>query len=61
MESAKASAALSGRDFVTPEDIRRVASAVLGHRVMLTPEREMEGFTTSYVIDQIINTVEIPR
>lgn len=61
LESAKASAALSGRDFVTPEDIRRVASAVLGHRVMLTPEREMEGFTTSYVIDQIINSVEIPR
>ncbi|MGE8428634.1 MAG: AAA family ATPase [Sphingobacterium sp.] len=61
LESAKASAALTGRDFVTPEDIRRVASAVLGHRVMLTPEREMEGFTTAYVIDQIINSVEIPR
>jgi MoxR-like ATPase len=59
LESAKASAALTGRDFVTPEDIRRVASAVLGHRVMLTPEREMEGFTTAYVIDQIINSVEI--
>ncbi|HCX56137.1 AAA family ATPase [Sphingobacterium multivorum] len=61
LESAKASAALTSRDFVTPEDIRRVASAVLGHRVMLTPEREMEGFTTAYVIDQIINSVEIPR
>ena len=61
LESAKASAALNGRDFVTPEDIRRVAAAVLGHRVMLTPEREMEGFTTAYVVDQIINTVEIPR
>lgn len=61
LESSKASAALSGRDFVTPEDIRRVAAAVLGHRVMLTPEREMEGFTTTYVIDQIINSVEIPR
>lgn len=61
LESAKASAAVNGRDFVTPEDIRRVAAAVLGHRVMLTPEREMEGFTTAYVIDQIINSVEIPR
>ncbi|MEZ0452112.1 AAA family ATPase [Sphingobacterium thalpophilum] len=61
LESAKASAALNGRDFVTPEDIRRVAPAVLGHRVMLTPEREMEGFTTAYVIDQILNTVDIPR
>lgn len=61
LESAKASAALNGRDFVTPEDIRRVAPAVLGHRVMLTPEREMEGFTTTYVIDQILNTVDIPR
>lgn len=61
LESAKASAAMNGRDFVTPEDIRRVAAAVLWHRVMLTPEREMEGFTTAYVIDQIINSVEIPR
>ncbi|MCW8312625.1 MULTISPECIES: AAA family ATPase [Sphingobacterium] len=61
LESAKASAALNGRDFVTPEDIRRVAPAVLGHRVMLTPEREMEGFTSAYVIDQILNTVDIPR
>lgn len=61
LESAKASAALDARDFVTPEDIKKVAFAVLGHRVMLTPEREMEGFTTQYVIDQIINTVEIPR
>jgi MoxR-like ATPase len=61
LESAKASAALYGRDFVTPEDIKKVAFAVLGHRVMLTPEKEMEGFTTDYIIDQIIASIEIPR
>lgn len=61
LESAKASAALNGRDFVTPEDIKKVAFAVLGHRVMLTPEKEMEGFTTDYIIDQIIASIEIPR
>lgn len=61
LESAKASAALNGRDFVTPEDIKKVVFAVLGHRVMLTPEKEMEGFTTDYIIDQIIASIEIPR
>lgn len=61
LESAKASAALNGRDFVTPEDIKKVAFAVLGHRVMLTPEKEMEGFTTDYIIDQTIASIEIPR
>ncbi|UIR55853.1 MoxR family ATPase [Sphingobacterium sp. SRCM116780] len=61
LEAAKASAALNGRDFVTPEDIKKVAFAVLGHRVMLTPEKEMEGFTTDYIIDQIIASIEIPR
>lgn len=61
LESAKASAALNSRDFVTPEDIKKVAFAVLGHRVMLTPEKEMEGFTTDYIIDQIIASIEIPR
>lgn len=61
LESAKAAAALDGRDFVTPEDIKKVVFAVLGHRVMLTPEKEMEGFTTDYIIDQIIASIEIPR
>lgn len=61
LESAKAFAAMNGRDFITPEDIKMIAYPVLGHRVMLSPEREMEGFNTSKIIHQIIDMVEIPR
>ncbi len=61
MNSAKAKAAISGRDFVTPDDIKTVALPVLRHRVIVTPEREMEGFTSDRVISQIIETLEIPR
>ncbi len=61
MNTSKAMAAISGRDFVTPDDIKKVASAVLCHRIMLTPEREMEGLTPAKVIQQIIETIEIPR
>ncbi|TQO37789.1 MoxR-like ATPase [Arenibacter algicola] len=61
MDASKALAAMSGRDFVTPDDIKKVATPVLGHRVILTPEREMEGFTPDKVIKQIMETIEIPR
>ncbi|MGH1366112.1 MAG: AAA family ATPase [Calditrichia bacterium] len=61
MTSAKAFAALSGRDFVTPDDIKNVVTPVLRHRIQLTPEREMEGMTTDGAISQIIETVEVPR
>lgn len=61
MDASKALAAIQGRDFVTPDDIKKIAAPILGHRVMLTPEREMEGFTTEKVIQQIIDTIEIPR
>jgi len=61
LEAAKANAALQGRDFVTPDDVKYVAPSILGHRVMLTPEREMEGFTTDFVIKQIVDDIEIPR
>lgn len=60
LESAKACAALQGRDFITPEDIKYVAAAILGHRVILTPEKEMEGFTSDYIIKQIVDSTEIP-
>jgi MoxR-like ATPase len=52
---------LRGRDFVTPEDIKEAAVPVLQHRVMVTPEREMEGLSSVEIIKQIIETVEIPR
>jgi len=61
INSAKALAAMKGRDFVTPEDIIWVAPAVLRHRIMLTPDKEMEGVTPDDVVAQIIQKIEIPR
>ena len=61
MNAAKAVAAIKGRDFVIPEDIRKVLVPVLGHRIMLSPEREMEGSTPENVIDMIVHSTEIPR
>jgi MoxR-like ATPase len=61
LNAAKGYAALRGRDFVTPEDIKESAVPVLQHRVMVAPEREMEGLTGEQIIKQIIDTVEIPR
>jgi MoxR-like ATPase len=61
MNASKALAAINGRDFVTPDDIKKIAPSVLRHRIMLTPEREMEGITADKVVQQIIETIEIPR
>ncbi|MFV0346696.1 MAG: AAA family ATPase [Bacteroidales bacterium] len=61
LNASKAYAAIRGRDFVMPEDINFVSYSVLNHRVILTPEREMEGFTTKQVVEQIIKSVEVPR
>ena len=61
LKSSKAFAAMNGHDFVTPEDIKRAAIPVLHHRVIVTPEREMEGVSSKQIIQQIIETVEIPR
>lgn len=61
VNSAKAIAAMAGRDFVTPDDIIKVAIPVLAHRIMLSPEKEMEGLTPADVIAQIIKKIEIPR
>ncbi len=61
LKASKAFAAMGGRDFVTPEDIKKAAIPVLQHRVIVTPEREMEGVTTKQIIKQIIEAVEIPR
>ncbi len=58
---SKAVAALAGRDFVTPDDIRQVCFSALNHRLVLTPEREMEGLGTREVIEEIMRGVEIPR
>ncbi len=61
LKASKAFAAINGRDFVTPEDIKNAAIPVLEHRVIVTPEREMEGVTSKQIIEQIIESVEIPR
>lgn len=61
LNGAKAFAAMAGRDFVTPDDIKRVAPHVLRHRISLTPEKEMEGQTADAVVSQIINSIEVPR
>jgi MoxR-like ATPase len=61
VNAAKAMAAIKGRDFVTPDDIINVAKPVLRHRIMLTPDKEMEGVTPDEVIGQIIQKIEVPR
>jgi MoxR-like ATPase len=61
LNAAKALAAIKGRDFVIPEDIKKVISPVLRHRLILTPEREMEGLTADKVIEMIVQSVEVPR
>ncbi|WP_316802658.1 MoxR family ATPase [Pedobacter nototheniae] len=61
VNGAKAIAAMAGRDFVTPEDIIKVATPVLAHRIMLSPEKEMEGLTAADIVAQIIKKIEVPR
>ncbi len=59
--SSRAAAALAGRDFVTPDDIKAMAVAVLGHRLVLRPEYEIEGLAVPEVIEQILQEVTVPK
>jgi MoxR-like ATPase len=61
MNASKAYAAINGRDFVTPEDILEVVPPVLRHRIILSPDKEMEGVSEDEVLRQIIQTMDIPR
>ncbi|MEO6893898.1 MAG: MoxR family ATPase [Ginsengibacter sp.] len=61
LRSAKANAAIMGRDFVTPEDIIEMAVPVMRHRIILTPEKEMEGLSTDELVKDIISKIEVPR
>ncbi|TDT37980.1 MoxR-like ATPase [Maribacter spongiicola] len=61
LDASKAVAAINGRDFITPDDIKKVVGPILGHRIILTPEREMEGYTSEKMISDLIQTIEIPR
>ncbi|PBQ33817.1 magnesium chelatase [Sphingobacteriaceae bacterium] len=61
LKTSKAIAALKGRDFVTPDDIQLVCYPVLSHRIILSPEKEMEGITIQHVIREMIKEIEVPR
>jgi len=61
MTAAKALAAIRGRDFVTPDDIKQIVAPVLHHRLILTPEKEMEGILAKEIITEILEGIEIPR
>jgi MoxR-like ATPase len=52
---------MRGRDFVTPEDIQTVTYPVLNHRIILTPEREIEGLSPEDIISEILQQIEVPR
>ena len=59
--ASRASAVLAGRDFVTPDDIKAMALPVLEHRLILRPEFEIEGLTVAEVVQQVLQTVPVPR
>ncbi len=59
--ASRAAAALDGRDFVTPDDVRALAQPVLEHRLVLRPEFEIEGLTLAEVIGQVLEKVAVPR
>jgi MoxR-like ATPase len=61
LRGAKAMAIMSGRDFVTPDDVIEIVQPVLAHRLILNPEKEMEGGTEDLVVDDLIRQVEVPK
>jgi len=61
LRAAKSIGAMRGRDFITPDDIIEVAPHILRHRIILAPEKEMEGVTADELIEKIIKSIEIPR
>ncbi len=61
MRAAQAWAAMNGRDFITPEDVKEIINPVLRHRITLTPEKEMEGMKPDQIVQMILEKVEVPR
>src|SRR5215469_1014480 len=61
MSVSKAYAAIDGRDYVIPDDVKAAASPVLRHRVMLRPEADLEGVTPDQVIEEVLRAVEVPK
>lgn len=61
LNASKGFAALAGRDFITPEDIKDAAVPVLQHRVIVSPEKEMEGLKAEQIVREIVESIEVPR
>jgi MoxR-like ATPase len=61
LKASKALAVMNGREFVTPDDVKKALLPVLRHRIILTPEKEMEGSTADDIIDTIVIKIEVPR
>ncbi len=61
MRASKAKAAMNGRDFVTPEDIKRLFRPVIEHRVILSPEAELQGVNIREVTDELLTQVDVPK
>jgi MoxR-like ATPase len=61
LATSRAWAWLSGRDYVTPDDVKALARPSLRHRVTLRPEAELEGVTADSVLDTVLSTVPVPR
>ncbi|HEY5406103.1 MAG TPA: MoxR family ATPase [Ginsengibacter sp.] len=61
LKASKANAAIKGRDFVKPEDVLEMAAPVMRHRIILTPEKEMEGITPDELVKNIVTSIEVPR
>ena len=61
LKASKAIAVMNGREFVTPDDVKKVLPSVLRHRIILTPEKEMEGNTPDQIIETIVKKIEVPR
>ena len=61
MKTARVGALIEGRDFLLPDDVKRMAPAALRHRIMLTPEAEVEGRSADMLIQEVLDSVEVPR
>jgi MoxR-like ATPase len=60
MKTSQALAALSGRDYVIPDDIKRLAPLTLGHRMLIKPESQLRGRTSSIVLNDILRQIDVP-
>ena len=61
MAVAKAYAAMDGRDYVIPDDVKAASRPVLRHRIMLRPEADLEGITPDQILEEVVKAVEVPK